>query len=432
MPTSVQPARLEAISRMMHDVSLASTPQAIVEAFGRQYMALYPTDQYIALSVRGLQRGQYKITRRLDLSRPLPEALAEFRRSNPWDNWDRIPTCVGGFLGEVIQSSEPQIFHDLDLRADPVLGDELAHLHSAIASPLFDAGEPLNWAINFRKDPSAYTDEELEQSFISTNLVGTSTRTMIALAQNRELNSALTNQFEQVARVQQSLLPSRMPPIPGLKIATSYLPSLHAGGDYYDFYRFNDGRWGIMIADVSGHGAAAATVMAMLHALLPEGCQQGVTPESMIVQMNRRLVSSLHEGVFVTAVFVLFDPADGSIEYVRSGHNPPRLRRAATNTIESLSGAGALPLGIDENYEICPEHLTLQPGDTLLLYTDGITEARDNAGELFGVNRLDTSLVRSSGSPVDAIDAIHADLFAFNQRRTREDDQTMVAIQYLP
>ncbi len=432
MPISVQPARLEAISRMMQEVSLASTPQGIVEAFGRQYIALYPTDQYISVSVRGLKDGQYKITRRLNLSRPLPEALQEFRKSNPWDDWDSIPVHTGGFLGEVIRAGEPKLFHDLDLRGDPVLGDELAHLRSAIASPLFDTGQPLNWAINFRRDPDAYTEEDLEQSFISANLVGTSTRAMLALTQNRELNAALTSQFEQVARVQQSLLPKKMPPIPGLRIATSYLPSLHAGGDYYDFYQFDDGRWGILIADVSGHGAAAATVMAMLHALLPEGSQQGVTPASMIHQINRRLVNSLHEGTFVTALFVLYDPETTTIEYVRCGHNPPRLRRAASESIESLDGAGALPLGIDESYEFDSERITLQPNDTLLLYTDGITEARDSDDDLFGVERLDRSLLRSSGTPVEAIDAIHADLYAFNERRTREDDQTMVAIQYLP
>lgn len=429
MPVRERSSRLDAIGRMLREVSLASTPQAILQAFGERYVELYPTDQYVSLSVRGLREGEYKITRRLDLRLPLHEAVARFRQANPWQDWDRIETRRGGFFGEVIRSPEPRLFTHLDLRDDPVMGDEFAHLHSAIASPLYDNGQCLNWAINFRRDPEGFNEDDLEQSFISANLVGTSTRAMLALSQNRDLTRALTSQFEQVARVQQSLLPQRPPTIPGARIATSYLPSLHAGGDYYDFYPFDLGRWGIMIADVSGHGAAAATVMAMLHALLPAR-DEPIEPERMIRTINRRLCDSLQDGAFVTAFFALLDPASGDLEYVRCGHNPPRLRRAARAGIVALDGAGALPLGLSERYEFTPQRVRLHPGDSVLMYTDGITEAMDASGGMFGVERLDASIRRSDGTPEGLIDAIHADLFAFNHRRTRDDDQTMVALQY--
>lgn len=421
--------RLSKMLKMLRDVSRAASPQDVLGAFGQRFAELNPMDYYVALSVRELEPGQYKVTRQLDLSLPMQQAMQEFRESNPWGRWEEIPTRRGGFLGGVIRRAQPQLFHDLDLSEDPVLGDALADMRSAVASPLFDGGRPLNWAISFRRDPQGYTPADLELSFLASNLIGASTRAMLALQQKNQLAHALTQQFEQLARVQQSLLPKRLPPIPGVRIATSYLTSQHAGGDYYDFHRFEDGRWGILIADVSGHGAAAATVMAMLHAMLPEASDSGVSPESLVRDINRRLHRSLDHGTFVTAFFALYDHERRHVAYVRAGHNPPRLRRRS-GEIVALDGAGGLPLGLTEGYDLVGSAVDVVAGDSLLLYTDGIVEARAPGGDLFGVERLDEAVGLSDGSPQAMIDAVHAAVFHHTGSRARDDDQTMVALQF--
>lgn len=428
MPAGTISQRLASVWRMLHDVSLAETPQELLQAFGERWIDLFPTDYYISLSVRGLEAGQFKITRRLDLRLAPSEAMERFRRANPWRNWDRLPVQQGGFLSEVIAEPVPQVFSDLDLRDDPVLGSDLGHLRSAIASPLFDRGEAMNWAINLREDPHGYDETDLEQAFISANLVGTSTRALLALTQNRELSNALTRQFEQVAQVQRSLLPQQFPEIPGVRIATSYLPSLHAGGDSYDFFPFSGGRWGAMIADVAGHGAAAATVMAMLHALLPH-VDEPLAPDESIRTINRRLTQTLRDGVFVTACFVLLDPEGGTVEYVRCGHNPPRLRRAG-GAVEALEEGACLPLGLSEPYELDSSTIRIQPGDALVLYTDGISEARNAQGEMFGTDRLDAAIAASDPAPAEIIDGVHRALVEFTGSRTRDDDQTMVVLAF--
>jgi sigma-B regulation protein RsbU (phosphoserine phosphatase) len=420
--------RISILVDMLRDLSVADTPYRVLSTFAKGYWPLRPIDYMLSLSTRDLEEGQYRITRSIDVAGVLagrtqvPEVDP---RSRP-----RLPVHSGGFLGSIIAGKHPVLVHDLDVRDDPVVGDLLKGYGSALFIPLFDEGQPRYWNIQFRHGREAFTLSELEQAAIVANLVGGTNSRLLLVEQIKQLNGALRQQFEDVARVQRSLLPRQIPDIPGLEIATSYLTSDQAGGDYYDFFPFDDGTWGFLIADVSGHGAAAATIMAMLHGILHAYTGAGRTPDSVLAYANRKLFEAGIEGSFVTAFFAVYDPRTASVTYARSGHNPPLLKDGRTGEVRHLDGDGGLPLGIFEAYEIGSETIRLRPQDTLILYTDGITEAFSAAREMFGPERLDHALTKCSGAPDCVVDSVHSALYQHTGSRTRADDQTLVAVRY--
>jgi sigma-B regulation protein RsbU (phosphoserine phosphatase) len=421
--------RIGLLVQMVREISVAESPLQVLTAFARYYWELRPTDYMISLSTKDLPEGQYRITRQIDVGavRAGQRSMTEEQR---WPDRSQIPVHQGGFLGEIIARKRPQLFHHLDLKGDPVLGDALAGLGSAMVMPLYDEGEPRYWNIPFRRAPEGFTVEELEQAMLVANLAGGTNSRLLLVQEIKKLNQTLRQQFEEVAQVQRSLLPRQTPDIPGLEIATSYLTSEQAGGDYYDFFRFPDGRWGILIADVSGHGAAAATVMAMFHGILHAYSGPSCYPDEVLRYANTRLLAAGIEGTFVTAFLGIYDPRDGSMSYARSGHNPPILKDGRTGAVTFLEGAGGLPLGVFDPYEIASDTLHLKPMDTVVLYTDGITEAFNAQREMFGPHRLDEALTHCTGAPDCVVDSVHSALFKHTGSLSRRDDQTLVAVRY--
>ncbi|MDX2118981.1 MAG: PP2C family protein-serine/threonine phosphatase [Planctomycetota bacterium] len=424
--------RLGVLSEALEIASRARAPTDVFLAFGPRLYKIRPIDFMLSLSTRNLPAGHFKITRRFDVA-AVARGEAEVKPVNTWAAFASLPLLTGGFVSDVIATPTPKLFHHLYLKNDPILGDEFAAFGSCIAIPLWDDGKVQNWTLQFRSEPEAYTVAQLEDNLFTGNLIGSMTRTLVAVNEARRLNEALTAQFEQVARVQQALLPDKTPEIPGLRIATSYLTSDQAGGDYFDFFELPDRKWGVVIADAAGHGAAAATVMAMLRAILhcyaPSCQQREATAVGALSFANSKLCKSRLDGNFVTAFLGVYDPKTHEFEFANAGHNPPRVRRA-DGTIEPVlyDGAG-LPLGIMEPYECTSSRLTLRPGDTLVLYTDGITEAFNAQREMFGEQRLDAALRSCSGEADCIIDSIHKALFEHNASRTRSDDQTLVVLE---
>lgn len=434
--------RIRIIVDLLRDASLAREPADVFKVFGPRMWRIRPMEFFISVSTRGLPTGSYKVTRYYDVREFQRRAdsgeggLPETVNPNPWATFHQLPTHTSGFVAECIKGGTPKIFTDLDIPDDPVFGSLLSEYKSAIASPLYDRGEVLNWSIQLRRAANAFDEQIFEDAMMMGNLIGAITRNLVALKEVERLNTALNSQFEEVARVQQSLLPEKMPDVPGLAVATSYLTSDQAGGDYYDFLPMPAGRLGILVADVSGHGAGAATIMAMLRAILH--CYSGGdgSAAGVLRFANHRLLASRLEGNFVTAFFGVFDPQTARLNYASAGHNPPRFLTAATRAIRAIDDGAGLPLGIAEDLDVVSEDLQLFPGDSILLYTDGITEAfgrdaRPGNPDMFGEERLDAAIRASDGRPDTIIENIHRALFAHTHARTRADDQTLVALQYV-
>ncbi|HYN20518.1 MAG TPA: SpoIIE family protein phosphatase, partial [Thermoanaerobaculia bacterium] len=238
------------------------------------------------------------------------------------------------------------------------------------------------------------------------------------------------DELEVARELQEDLLPQNVPAIPGYDFAHSYRTANEVGGDYYDLTPLPDGRVALLVADASGHGMAAGLVMAIANATLKTAFDIDPAPETVIALLNRTLCRTGTKRTFMSVFYALLDPATGVMEHVCAGHPFPILRRA-NGTIEEL-GTGGLPLGLREPLEVFPETSVLQPGDLLLLYTDGLAEALDaNGREAFGYPRI-AGLAREGGSP----QIVHERILRVFDRHVGDeplkDDLTLLIVARLP
>src|ERR1700736_1725997 len=230
--------RLAPIGYMGEEMSRQADPQEMVRSYGERVRLLLPSDRFISLSRRGLTAPKYRITR----STTWPDNI------NPWKEKDRLPLFEGGLIAKLIYSDEPQIIENLDVPEDDPAAEYLAGHRSLMAIPLFDQGVALNMVILLRKEPAAFPKEELPQLVWMSNLFGRATSNLVLSDELKRAYQALDRELKVVGEIQRSLLPTRLPTIPPLDLATHYQPSQRAGGDYYDFFPLPTGKWGIFIA----------------------------------------------------------------------------------------------------------------------------------------------------------------------------------------
>jgi len=202
-------------------------------------------------------------------------------------------------------------------------------------------------------------------------------------AELRQLESEL--ELSQV--IQRGLLPKKLPSIEGLNIAAFSRPAQIVGGDYFDFVDFKDGTHGFVMADVSGHGVSAGMFMSSLqtafHTLVPDAD----SPLSVLERINKLYIHNINFTTFVTTFLGKYDPYTRIMSYANAGHNSAYLYRMATNEEVWLRPTGPA-IGLMERFVLYTEEIKLEPGDILLLYTDGITEAANHNGALWGEDRL--------------------------------------------
>jgi serine phosphatase RsbU (regulator of sigma subunit)/tetratricopeptide (TPR) repeat protein len=228
-------------------------------------------------------------------------------------------------------------------------------------------------------------------------------------------------------RIQEGLLPKETPYIPGWQLAAALEPARETSGDFYDFIPLSDGRLGIVVADVSDKGAGAALYMALSRTLLRTYAGQYPTqPELVLRAANERILQETHTDMFVTTFYGVLEPEAGRLIYCNAGHYPPYLLHA--DGLEAL-GRGALPLGIleDTSWEQATAQLAL--GDTLVLYTDGVTDARAPDGTLFGQERLLEMIKACRGCEAhDMQGAILGTIHRFVDTAPRFDDLTLLIV----
>lgn len=411
-------ARLDRIVAMMREMSVQNDPQAMVRAYGERVQEIMPTHRRISLSRRGLEYPHVRITRSSDWTESI----------NPWTQRERLPMLQGGLFAELIYGDEPRIINDLQVDpADPA-SPYLEGMRSLMALPNYDGGVALNMVLALRVEPDAFDPETLPDRVWMSNLFGRATSNLVLKEELRAAYEVVDRELKHVADIQQSLLPRSIPDIPHLSLAAHYQTSTWAGGDYYDFFELPGGKWGLLIADVSGHGTPAAVLMAITHALAHGHPGHPEPPSALLTHVNARLSDryTTDTGTFVTAFYGIFDPATLELTYACAGHNPPRLKRCADGSIVSLDVVGGLPLGLFADYQYGQATLKLQSGDQIVFYTDGITDATDPRGRLFGLERLDAVLTHCHD---DAERLIHAVLDAvdqFTQAQPAEDDRTML------
>ncbi len=229
--------------------------------------------------------------------------------------------------------------------------------------------------------------------------------------------------------IQMGLLPVEPPPLPGFDIAGMARPAAHAGGDYYDWQMIADGRCVVAVADVTGHGIGPALVMAVCRAYARATVPMVASAEEFLERINGLVSKDLSTGRFITMAVAIVS-SDGHVDLLSAGHGPTFLYRAGTRSVERFGGAG-LPLGIMEEERYTPtERLRMDPGDVLVMLTDGFMERSSVEGKMYGLERLTQTVAASSGrSARETIEAIDAEVTAFGAGAAQGDDMTIVVLK---
>jgi serine phosphatase RsbU (regulator of sigma subunit) len=243
----------------------------------------------------------------------------------------------------------------------------------------------------------------------------------------------LKAEFSVAKRAQEQMLPSSPPSIPGYDIAAVCRPSREVGGDLYDFLPLSGGRYGIVVADVSGKGVPAAVYMTLTKGLLASVSEHRDNPGEILKEVNRHLYAACNRQLFVTLFLGIIDPATNTFTFSRAGHNPPVWRKAARNETSLLRAQG-IGLGLDNgtvfNRSLAVEQIQVSPSDGLFLYSDGISEAMNSRNEEYGEERLMKIAARTDGLGAKAArDMVLADVGEFLGRTAPQDDQTLVVVR---
>jgi sigma-B regulation protein RsbU (phosphoserine phosphatase) len=413
--------RLAYVVDMMRDVSRQTDPQAMVKSYGKRMREIMHADGSMSLSRRELTYPYYRITRSSQWG---PD-------HDPWKSRDKLPLLKGGLLAEMIYGEEPVVIDNLDFADDDPAADFLRGHKSLVGVPMYDSGHALNMVILMRDQANAFDRELFAEHVWVANLFGRATHNLLLSGQLREAYDEVDRELKVVADIQRSLLPVQIPNIPTLDLAAHYQTSRRAGGDYYDFFPLPNGKWGFLIADVSGHGTPAAVIMAVTHSIAHTHDEMPDPPSKLLNFINRHLVARYTNGsgTFVTAFYGIYDPKTRSMIYANAGHNPPRHKRAGQVVLGSLEGDRNFPLGIEADEAYVDSVQTFAPGDSIVFYTDGITEARAGSGaEMFGVERLDQTVLAApcEASSQEVLDDVLKNLEAFTGGAAPNDDRTLL------
>lgn len=249
------------------------------------------------------------------------------------------------------------------------------------------------------------------------------------LLHEEHLKAQLQEQELQLAAdLQRTLLPSTVPEIAGYEIAHHYQPANELGGDYFDHFELADGRYVVAIGDVAGKGTAAALLVASLFASVRAVLAFESQPAAAVERLNGTVADVVATGRFITFFLAILDPNAHTLTMTSAGHVAPLLHRDG-KVLDPIGDRYGCPLGIDSGLPFEQVTIDLQPNDTLLLITDGITEARDSSNTLFGTVRVETVLCESAGSAESVIDNILNAVSEFTDHDRQDDDTCLVAVR---
>jgi serine phosphatase RsbU (regulator of sigma subunit)/CheY-like chemotaxis protein/anti-sigma regulatory factor (Ser/Thr protein kinase) len=334
---------------------------------------------------------------------------------------DNQPVRVGeGVLGDLAASFAGAILRgdrlDEDARAQAGLGEQLKSL---LVVPLLSAGALMGLLLLGARDEDHFDQRDLELLTLAAERMALAVDHAQRYADGRLL----------VETLQRSLLPERLPLHPRMQLAARYMPAGLApqvGGDWYDAVELDSNRTAVMIGDVVGHGIRAAITMSELRNALRAFAIEGHSPEEAVRQLDRVVHATRGPGMIATLLFVVIDAAEGTVTLARAGHPPPALRGVDGN-VRFLETKRTLPLGVDPDEVPSQEVYPMKPGETLLLFTDGLVERR---GEPI-TDSFDRLLDALSGAPAEVEALCEHVLRKTASEQGRDDDVAVLAVQLL-
>lgn len=415
------PSRLDLALEVMRDLSRATDPQEMYRVFTRRMADALPVDRHVTLSRRGLSPPKVRVTR----SSQWPDDL------DPWAEPDRLPVLDGGLFADLAHAGRARVIDHLHVAPDDPAAPYLDGQKSLVAIPLFDDGEPTDLVV-LAREAETFPADRLPDLVWMCNLFGRATRAGVLTHQLRAAHDQAQHEMLQIAKLQRALLPTELPRVSTLDLAAYSRSTATAGGDYYDVLPLPRGRVGLLVADVCGHGASAAMLVAVMHSLVKTYTGPAVPPGHLLSYVNDHLTRMYTRsfGTFVTAVYAVYDPDRGSLTWANAGHPPPRLARA-DGTKQALKGRRCVPLGIVDGTEYPEDEIALKPGDVVLLHTDGVTDAKGPTDEAFGTDRLDGALYPGPAGARAMLGGVLTALEEHTGGAAPADDYTLLAMKFV-
>jgi sigma-B regulation protein RsbU (phosphoserine phosphatase) len=324
-----------------------------------------------------------------------------------------------GMVGYVAGTG--QMRYAPDVRKDPYyIGCEECTL-SEVAIPLHVDGKLVGVFTASHPELDAFPSEQLRLLQALCKHVAVAVHNARRFQRERSEREEMTREAEEARKIQQALLPRCSPYIPGFAISGLSTPAGAVGGDWYDFIPFDDGRWGLVLADVSGKGTAAALLMSATRGML-RSLATACCPSEVLRKLNELLVNDFPSGRFVTMVYAVLDPAERTLRFASAGHLRPLLIEGSdTRFLETDRG---LPLGIGLG-EYSEAEVQLAPGSRLLFYSDGITEAANPDDDEYGAKRLEEHFRGTEASAESILD----DVRSFANGDGLRDDATVILVK---
>lgn len=301
-----------------------------------------------------------------------------------------------------------------------------------LAAPLLSSGELIGILIlSSKRSEQEYSKDDRQLVNMLAAQVAPVVRVAQLVKQRQSvlLEKERLDQEMRLARlIQQTLLPKTPPEMSGWDLALHYQPARAVGGDFYDFFPLPDGRVVIMIGDVTDKGVPAALVMASTRAILRGSARRGLSPGAALKRSNELLLPEIPGHMFVTCLYAILDLKTGEFRFANAGHNLPI--GCHNGVVRELRATG-MPLGLMEDMEYEEHTAYLKPGECLLLYSDGLVEAHNPQGQMYGFDQLHTKMASFIRSDRTLVDFLLTDLKSFTgEEWEQEDDVTLLTLHY--
>src|SRR5690242_9147689 len=353
---------------------------------------------------------------------------AEAVRGYDIDELSELHLKLGeGFIGSVAVTGKPIISHDV--REDPVYVNARDRTRSEMVAPIISNDEVIGVFDLESDELNAYSDDDLQVLTLLASQVAIIIEKVMLHEQLIE-KKRLQGQLEVARQVQLELLPPNDPELEGFDISAYNFPTEEVSGDYYDWVRIYDDQIGLVIADVAGKGIPAALLMVFLRASLRAATHIGYATHISMAKVNFLLWESIERNQFITAFYGILDASNRTLHYSNAGHNPPLLINAAGTS--RYIDKGEQPLGMFRETRYHQYYLDFEPGDVLVLYTDGATEANSPSGEEFGRERLAQAVKKAYDRPArEMIASLQMEILEWTANAGSNDDVTFFIIKAL-
>ena len=362
---------------------------------------------------------------------PLPPMVAN-KREYVVDWFRTLSIPLGeGFLGSIALNGEPYFVRDNQESILPNNADIQSDLYinSAIFLPLTVSGSVIGLlGLALTQQNTRFTDLDYAymrsySEFISLTI--DNMRKYMALVESHRLN----REIEVAADIQKALLPERMPRLPGAEVHAFSDAAKGVSGDYYDVFELGHGKTAIVVCDVAGKGVPASLLMIMIRTVLRSVSSPGKRADRILHEVNTAITKRLRADRFATISLIILDLDAGIVSYSNGAHHPLYILRGDTGRFRMFDTDG-LPLGIDANASYGHKKIKVASGDYLVMFTDGLSEARDGSGEELGIERLLTFIARNSQkSPQELSKTVKDFLTTYTAGQTQHDDQTFLALK---